>query len=382
MIETRHFLWLSALACIGAVFALAADRAARPESRAEQAARDPAKVPGADPAGTIAAYRAKLKDMPRFDKPLLFNTPEADAVLKHVQVFPANSPFNEDISSRPVAPNSDAMIATMKDRKTLAYNLDMAYVIVPPDQSLVDVKLTAYADESDPGPYPVPDNAPIEGWDSAGPEPLAVKQAKAEEGDRHVLVVDPAAGLLFEFWQARKTSQGRGPQPPYIAVGGPWQASNEATFDLRTNALRPDGWTSSDAAGLPIFPLTVRHDDVAGGQVAHAIRFTVHHTRSAYVYPATHKASSKADPNLPRMGERFRLKAGVDISGLSPHAQAICKGLKKYGMINADNGGDWRISIAPDPRIKGLQDLGKIKATDFEVILPTGPNEGPRAPKK
>ncbi len=181
-----------------------------------------------------------------------------------------------------------------------------------------------------------------------------------------MIVVDPFRGLLYEFWQGRKTPQG-------------WQASNEASFDLRTNALRPDGWTSSDAAGLPIFPLTIRYDDVAGGEVPHAIRFTVHHTRAAYVYPATHKASNKNDPLLPRMGERFRLKAGVDISQFSPHAQAIAKGLKKYGMINADNGGDWRISVAPDPRIKGLEDLGKLKATDFEVIVPTGPSEGPRA---
>jgi hypothetical protein len=239
---------------------------------------------------------------------------------------------------------------------------------VPEDQKPVAVKLTAYGDESDPGPYPMPDNAPIEDWNPAGSEPLAAKQAKVEKGDRHVIVVDPVRGLLFEFYQGRKTDQG-------------WQASCEATFDLKTNALRPDGWTSSDAAGLPIFPLTVRYDDVAGGEVKHAIRFTVHRTRSAYVYPATHKASNKTDPDLPRMGERFRLKADVDISGLSPHAQAIAKGLKKYGMINADNGGDWRISVAPDPRIKGLNDLGKIKAGDFEVIVPTGPNEGPRTPK-
>jgi hypothetical protein len=284
-------------------------------------------------------------------------------------VFPANSPFNEDVSKRPVAANSAAMIATMKDRKTLAWNLDMTYILVPADQKLAGVKLVDYPNESDAGPYPVPDNAPIEDWNPAGKETLADKQAKVEQGDRHVLVVDPARGLLYEFWQGRKSPQG-------------WQASNEATFDLKTNALRPDGWTSSDAAGLPVFPLTVRYDDVASGEVPHAIRFTVHNTRAAYVYPATHRASSKTDVNLPRMGERFRLKASVNISSFSPHAQAICKGLKKYGMINADNGGDWRISIAPDPRIKGLEDLAKIKATDFEVIVPTGPNEGPRAPKK
>ena len=369
LVEARPFLLFAALALVTVTVALAAEREARPLSRAEKAAANPSKVPGQDPAGTIAAYQAKLKGMPKFDKPLMFNTPEADTVLKRVQVFPANSPFNEDISKRPVAPNSGAMIAEMKDRKNLAWNSDMTYIIVPADQKLVDVKLTAYADESDPGPYPIPDNAPIEGWNPAGNVPLAAMQAKVEGGDRHVLVLDPLHGLLFEFYQGRRTPQG-------------WQAACEATFDIRTNALRPAGWTSSDAAGLPIFPLIVRYADVASGEVSHAIRFTVHHTRAAYVYPATHKASNKTDQTLPRMGERFRLKANVDISGLSPHAQAICKGLKKYGMINADNGGDWRISVAPDPRIKGLEDLGRIKATDFEVIVPTGPNEGPRSLKK
>jgi hypothetical protein len=370
LIETRPLLLLAVVSALaGAALAVPAEPAVRPPCQAEKAAANPAGVPGQDPAGTIAAYQAKLKGMPKFEKPLMFNTPEADAVLKHVQVFPANSPFNEDISKRPVAPNSDAMIAGMKDRKNLAWNSDMTYILVPANHKLVEVKLTAYADESDTGPYPVPDNAPIEDWNPAGNEPLAVKQAKVEGGDRHMIVLDPFRGLLFEFYQGRKT--------PQI-----WQAACEATFDIRTNALRPAGWTSSDAAGLPIFPLIVRYADVAGGEVPHAIRFTVHHTRAAYVYPATHKASSKTDQNLPRMGERFRLKANVDVSGLSPHAQAICKGLKKYGMINADNGGDWRISVVPDPRFRGLEDLGRIKATDFEVIVPTGPNEGPRAPKK
>ncbi|MBI5725016.1 MAG: hypothetical protein HZA50_13730 [Planctomycetes bacterium] len=368
MASMRRFAWPGVLSVTLAMAVWAAEPATHPACEAEKAAKDPNNVPGRNPTGTITAYQAKLKAMPAFDKPLLFHTPEADAVLKCVQVFPADSPFNEDISGRPVAANSDAMIATLKDRKTLAWNLDMTYVIVPAGQKPVAVKLTEYPNESDSGPYPVPDNAPIEGWNPSGSQTLEAVQAKVEDGDRHVIVVDPSGGLLYEFWQARKTDKG-------------WQASNEATFDLKTNALRPDGWTSSDAAGLPIFPLMVRYDDVAGGEVPHAIRFTVHRSRSAYIYPATHKASRNADASLPRMGERFRLKAGVDISGFSPHAQAICKGLKKYGMIVADNGGDWRISVAPDPRIKGLDDLGKLKAGDFEVIVPTGPNEGPRAKK-
>lgn len=342
--------------------------ATRPVSAAEKAASQPTSVPGRDPAGTAKAYFRKAKGMPTFTEPLMFNTPAADEVLRFVQLFPADSPFYEDISQRPVAANSDAMIAGMKGRENLDFNPDMGYILVPPDQKLVTVKLRQFLDESDPGPYPMPDNAPIEGWNPASTQPLTEKQAVRERGDRHVIVIDPVRGLEYDYWQGRR-------------VNGAWQGTNEATFDLKTNALRPEGWTSSDAAGLPLLPLTVRYEDVASGEVKHAIRFTVQRTAAAYVYPATHKASRRNDPNLPRMGERFRLKADVDISGLSPHAQAVAKGLKKYGMINADNGGDWRISVAPDPRIQGMEDLLKLKPTDFEVIVPTGPDEGPRAPK-
>ena len=141
-------------------------------------------------------------------------------------------------------------------------------------------------------------------------------------------------------------------------------------------------WTSADAAGLPIFPATVRYDEIKRGLVEHAMRFTVKNTRRAYVYPATHFASKKTDENMPRMGERYRLRADFDTAGYSAHAKAILKGLQKHGMIVADNGGDWRLSVAPDSRIKGLNELSKVKGSDFEVIEPTGPNEGPRAAKK
>jgi hypothetical protein len=150
---------------------------------------------------------------------------------------------------------------------------------------------------------------------------------------------------------------------------------------MKSNRLRPDGWTSADAAGLPIFPAVIRFDEVERGMVEHAMRFTVRNSRRAYVYPATHFASKKTDPNLPRMGERFRLRADFDVSGFSLHTQAILKGLKKYWMFVADNGGDWRLSVAPDKRIKGLEELRRVKGKDFEVIQPTGPNEGPRAGK-
>lgn len=303
--------------------------------------------------------------MPPVTAPVMFNTPEADRILAALQVFPPDSPWNEDISTRPVLKNSVEMIAGIgKDRK-LSYNLDMAFILVPADQKRVPIAFTAYPDESDPGPYPIPDNAPIENWPLDG-RPLAAAQEAKERGDRHVIVVDPASRMLYELYQGRK-----------IAAG--WQCASAAVFDLKSNKLRPDGWTSTDAAGLPIFPAIIRFDEVERGMVEHAMRFTVKSTRRAYVYPATHYASSKKDANLPRMGERFRLRADFDTSGFSPHIQAILKGLKKYGMFVADNGLDWRLSVAPDSRIKGLDELGRVKGSDFEVIVPTGATEGPRS---
>jgi hypothetical protein len=228
----------------------------------------------------------------------------------------------------------------------------------------VNVKITAYPDESDAGPYPLPDDAPIEDWPLSGVSLEAIQ--RNGRGDRHVLVVDPAKRMLYEFYQGRKTAQG-------------WTAAQASIFDLKSNKLRPEQWTSTDAAGLPIFPAVVRFDELERGLVGHAMRFTVRNSRRAYVYPATHFASNKTDPNLPRMGERFRLRKDFDVSGFSRHTQALLKGLKKYGMFMADNGGDWRISVAPDSRIKGLDELRRVKGHDFEVIEPTGPNDGPRS---
>jgi hypothetical protein len=287
----------------------------------------------------------------------MFNTPEADRILSALQVFPPDNPWNEDISNRPVHANSKNLIASVGPLKSLAYNMDMAFILVPPGQKKVPVKLTAYSEESDPGPYPVPDNAPIEGWPLDG-QALETIQRHGE-GDRHMLVVDPVKMTLFEFYSARKTDAG-------------WTAMQASVFDLKSNRLRPDGWTSSDAAGLPVFPSVIRFDELERGMVEHAIRFTIQNSRRAYVYPATHFASSKTDVNLPRMGERFRLRQDFDISGFSPHTRAILKGLKKFGMFVADNGGDWRISVAPDGRIKDLDELRRVKGKDFDVIEPTG----------
>jgi len=296
--------------------------------------------------------------------PVLFNTPEADRILTGLQVFPPDNPWNQDISKLPVRANSDAIIASIGKDKRIDFNLDMNFVIVPPDQPRVPVKITVYPNESDPGPYPVPDNMPIENWPlrrnealDALPKPggTLLDIQRNGTGDRHGIVVDPAAGLLYEFYQARKTDAG-------------WEAAQASIFDLKSNKMRPERWTSADAAGLPIFPATVRYDECARGMVAHALRFTVRRTRREYVYPARHFASKLTDENLPRMGERLRLRQNFDISAFPPHVQAILKGLKKYGMFVADNGGDWRLSIAPDSRLTGLESLTRLKGSDFEVV--------------
>lgn len=300
------------------------------------------------------------------DKPVLFNTEEADAVVSALPIFPADNPWNADVSKWPVHKNSNAIVASIGNDKPLRCNSDMGYILVPFNQKLVDVKLVEYPDESDKGPYPVPDGVPIEGWPKSyttdrgsktAPPLEDIQRDKAGEGgDRHAIVVDPGKRMLYEFYQLKKTDAG-------------WQAAGAAIFDLKGNKLRPDGWTSTDAAGLPIFPAIIRHDELQKGMVNHAMRVTVKNTRRAYVHPATHFASRKTDQNLPRMGERLRLKAGYDISGFSKEVQAILKGLKKHGMMVADNGIDWALSSAPDERIPSLHDeLRKVKGSAFEVV--------------
>ena len=307
--------------------------------------------------------------------PISFDTPEADAILARLQVFPKDNPWNTPVDQWPVHANSAKIVASIGANKPFRYNPDISFVLVPPDQKKIDLKLVSYPDESDKGPFPIPDNVPIEGWPvsySRNPKLKGttlddVQRDKLNEnGDRHAIVVDPTNRMLYEFYQLKK-------------VPGGWQAACEATFDLKSNKLRPDGWTSSDAAGLPIFPAVVRYDELKRGMVEHTMRVTVVKTRRAYVYPATHFASRLTDENLPRMGERFRLKKDVDISKFTPEVQAICKGLKKYGMLVADNGIDWAISCAPDPRIPVLhEELRKLKGSDFEVVTPP---EGYKPPK-
>jgi len=311
------------------------------------------------------------KKIPLITKPVLFNNPQSDEIIRALRIFPPTSAYNEDISSRPVAPNSSAIIKGMTSRSILGYNLDMGYVIVPPAQKKVDVDIYRYSSESDPGPFPIPDNAPVENWSySNGDDSLLVggiyksldKIQREGRGDRHVLVLDPYSEKLYEFYSAYKTDSG-------------WRVAQASIFDLTSNKMRPPGWTSTDAAGLSVFAATVRYPDIEDGIVSHVVRVTARRTKREYVYPATHFASKLEDADLPRMGERFRLKETVDISNFSPHAKAIAEGMKKYGLIVADNGLDWLISIAPDDRFMGLKDLEKLKPDDFEVVVPSGPND-------
>jgi hypothetical protein len=278
------------------------------------------------------------------------------ASLHGKPVFPANNPWNQDISAMPVDPNSANLIAGIGLNTGLHADFGtvfngapngIPYVVVAGSQPLVPINYTAFGNESDPGPYPVPPSAPIEG----GP---------ASSGDRHVIVIDRDNWKLYELGYGFPMNNGVS-----------WNANCGAIFDLNSNAQRPAGWTSTDAAGLPIFPGLVRYDEVLEqGLIAHALRFTVHDTRHAYVYPASHFASALTSANLPPMGMRVRLKASFDISGFSPAMQVILRAMKQYGMIVADNGSNWYISGAPDPRWSDsdLHTLSAIKGANFEVV--------------
>ncbi len=347
-----RILWLPAVAaglCFVAPGPGPAQKVVAPGAGKGQAVHD-------DPARRARLGKTK---MPKVTRPVLFNTPEADAICSALEVFPANNPWNLVVDGWPVHPNSKNIIASIGAGKPLRYNPDMGFVLVPPGQKKVGVKVVSYPGESDKGPFPVPDNTPVEGWPVAYPrQTLDAVQRKKEEGDRHALVVDPTNRVLYEFYQMRKTPTG-------------WQAAQASVFDLKSNKPRPDGWTSSDAAGLPVFPAVVRYDELKRGAVEHALRVTVVKTRRAYVYPATHHASRRTDKNLPRMGERIRLKKDFDLSGFTGDVKTILVALKKYGMFVADNGLDWAVSVAPDPRIGSLHEgLRKVPGSAFEVVTP------------
>jgi len=300
-------------------------------------------------------------------KPIMFNTVEADEICSVLQVFPPDNPWNRVVEDWPLHSNSTKIIESIGHDKPLRYNLDMAFVLVPPNQKRVNLINVGYALESDVGPFPIPDVLPIEGWPVSYKFPVGMGLLTLEDvqrdrfgmgGDRHGIVVDPVNRMLYEFFGMKKNDAG-------------WSAKQVSIFDLKVNKLRPDGWTSADAAGLPIFPAVVRYDELVRGVVEHAMRVTVRNSRRDHVSPARHHASTRIDPNLPRMGERIRLKKEVDISTFSREAQAILRGLKKYGMFVADNGIEWAISVAPDERIPVLhQELRRIRGSSFEVVVP------------
>ena len=278
------------------------------------------------------------------------------ASLHGKQLFPPDNLWNEDISNTPVDPNSDNLIASIGLNTNLHPDFGtvwdgapngIPYIVVSGSQPKVPLNWTAYGNESDPGPYPIPPDAPIEG----GPN---------STGDRHVLVIDRDNWMLYELGYAFP-----------INNGASWNANCGAIFDLNSNALRPAGWTSADAAGLPIFPGLVRYDEVFEQQeIKHAIRFTASITRRAYVSPARHWASSNTSVNRPPMGMKVRLKATFNISSFTPAMQVILRAMKKYGMILADNGSNWYFSGAPDMRWSDdeLNQLKTLKGSDFEVV--------------
>ncbi len=289
--------------------------------------------------------------------------------LTGCRVLPANNVWNTRIPYLPVHPNSANYVSRIgvsspshADFGSGLWDggpIGIPYVTVPGTQSRVSIAFD-YADESDPGPYPIPSNAPIEGGSQS-------------TGDRHVLVVDQGHCVLYELWSA------------YPQSGGSWTAGSGAVFNLGSNALRPASWTSADAAGLPILPGLVRYDEVASGEIRHALRFTAPSTQKAYIWPARHYASSITDTSYPPMGVRFRLKAGFDVSTFSPETQVILRALKSYGMILADNGSSWFVSGVPDERWNNshLAELGRLRGADFEAVdessLMVEPNSGQAA---
>ncbi len=269
-------------------------------------------------------------------------------------IFPASNAWNQRVDRLPVAPNSAKVVAAIGKNDALHADFGSGLWAGGPIGIPITVVSRAtprsrvafeYADESDKAPYPIPATVGIEG-------------GRAADGDRHALLLDRDACRLYELYAL------------YPQAGGRWQAGSGAIFDLRSNKARPAGWTSADAAGLPILPGLARYDEVAKGRIDHALRFTVKHTRRAYVWPARHFASDFTDPSLPPMGMRFRLKQSYRIDGFPRQARIVLQALKEYGMIVADNGANWYVSGAPDSRWSNdeLHTLGRVPGSAFEVV--------------
>lgn len=268
-------------------------------------------------------------------------------------MFPANSFWHADVSHLPVSTSSAIWTASIGTTRQVHADfgsglwdggpIGIPWTSVPGGQAKVPVSFD-YDDESDPGPYPIPANAPIEGGANA-------------DGDRHVLVIDQGSCHLYEMYDSHPS-------------GGGWHAGSGAVYDLRSNALRPSGWTSADAAGLAILPGLVRYEEIQAGHIDHAIRFTAPRTQRSFIWPARHQAGASTDPALPPMGAWFRLRADYDISGLSGAALIIAEAMKTHGIILADNGSSWYISGSPDERWNNdnLHLLDAIHGSDFQAV--------------
>jgi hypothetical protein len=266
-------------------------------------------------------------------------------------ILPADNALNQEVATAPVSPNSAAYVASIGATAYLHpdFSTDpkygIPYSVVGSEQPGVPVKLGKYRSESDPGPYPVPPGATIEGGGKNG------------RGDKHVLVLQEGTCKLYELYKAHLEGQ-------------EWKAAAGAVFDLRSDALRPEGWTSADAAGLPIFPLLARYPEVHAGQIDHALRVTVPQTQRGYIHPATHFASSSSDAGLPPMGLRLRLKASYDLSGFYGQSLVVLQALKRYGLIVADNGSPWFITGAPNAGWddQDLEQIKRVPGSEFEAV--------------
>lgn len=285
---------------------------------------------------------------------IVTNSSSTAPSLGGCMIFPADNIWNTRIDSLPLHANSSAYVAAIGSAAPVHPDfgaglweggpIGIPFVIVPPDQPAVEVRFTAYGDESDVGPYPIPADAPIEGGADA-------------DGDRHLLVLQQGSCRLYELYRAYR-------------VEGSWLADSGAVYDLSSHALRPDGWTSADAAGLPVLPGLVHVDEVLTGEIRHALRITAPRTQRAYVWPARHFASSSSDPNLPPMGTRFRLHADFPVERYSPQVQVILRAMQRYGVILADNGSSWYLSGVPDERWANdiLRELRQVRGQDFEAV--------------
>jgi hypothetical protein len=304
-----------------------------------------AALAGAGLAGSASAASRAPRRHPRVQKaggpPQEYGCP----------ILPAEDPLNQEIANAPVNPNSANYVASIGLSAHLHPDFGtnpsygIPFTVVGESQPKVPIKFKPYASESDPGPYPVPANAPIEGGGKKG------------QGDKHVLVVQEGSCMDYELYKAKRKGAG-------------WVAASGAVFNLRSDALRPEGWTSADAAGLPIFPLLARYPEVSSGQIDHALRVTVPSTQNGYIHPATHYASSSSNPNLPPMGLRLRLKASYSLAGFSGESLVILEALKRYGLIVADNGSPWFITGAPNPgwNDENLEEIKRVPGSEFEAV--------------